>query len=154
LLQFLFVRCPVKGKLLHSVAHSPASSRPLSSPAGGETQSADHARNAESKQKSPTAAYPKVLKTMLGRLPDLTRRERPNGRRKATTFIMSFPLRENWLLRCNRATESDDRKGRAGIQGYAHGPDRKDRNLHRYLVSHSNNPEPNEPPCREQLKGD
>jgi hypothetical protein len=27
---------------------------------------------------------------------------------------MSFPLRENWLLRCNKATESDDRKRTCG----------------------------------------
>ncbi len=80
----LFV--PAMSTALPSPGHQPTS------PAGGVTQSADHASNAESRQKSPTAAHPEARMTKLGGLLDHTRGERPNGRTKATHFIMAFQL--------------------------------------------------------------
>src|ERR1035441_6853068 len=71
---------------------SPSPGHQATSPAGGEMQSADHARNAGSRQKSPTAAHPKARMTMPSRLPEHMRRERRNGRTKETIFIMTFQL--------------------------------------------------------------
>src|ERR1035441_2393076 len=38
------------------------------------------------------AAHPEALMTILGRLCDSTRRERPNGGKEATSFIITFRL--------------------------------------------------------------
>src|ERR1035438_7705324 len=68
----------------------PSPGHQLTMPAGGGTQSADHARNAAGKRASPAITHQQVLIKGRSGLTAFAEREGPNKRNDGAVFIVTF----------------------------------------------------------------